>query len=118
LEKRFKTLELVETLTDHSGFIYSLKCLSNQKFISSSGDKSVKIWQKSEKNTFESVTITVNSSQVSSISVLSNLIIGGEINGKINIWNESSFELISNFSAHKGAIWRLVSINNESLAHQ
>jgi WD40 repeat protein len=111
-----QTLELVETLSDHFGVIYSLKCLSNQKFISSSLDQTVKIWQKTEKNTFECVKTINHDSQVTSISVLNNFIISGEIKGKINIWNKSSFELLSNLSGHIDTIWYLVSLNNKSFA--
>ena len=54
--------------------------------------------------------------QVLSLFFLKNYIICGEIKGKINIWNESSFELISNFSGHIDTIWGLVSLNNQSFA--
>jgi len=111
-----QTIELVETLSERFGFIYSLKCLSDQKFISSSSDKTVKIWQKSEKNTFECIKTIYHDSQVFSLSILNNLIISGESKGKINIWNESSFELISNFSGHNEGIWFMVSLNNQSFA--
>jgi len=103
-----QTIELVETLSDHFGAIYALKCLSNQKFISSFSDKTVRIWQKSEKNNFECIKTIYHDSQVVSLSFLNNLIISGESEGKINIWNESSFELISNFSGHNEGIWSLI----------
>jgi WD40 repeat protein len=112
-KKSVQTLELVETLSDHFGAIYSLKCQNDQKFISSSQDKTVKIWQKTDKNTFECVKKINHYSQVISLTVLNNLIISGESDGKINIWDES---FIDNFSAHNGAIWYLVSIDNQSFA--
>jgi WD40 repeat protein len=115
-EKKNQSLKLVAQLTDHKGIIFSLECLKNQSIISSSADKTVKIWKRSDKNYFESVETLEHNDQVTSLTVLSDFIISGEYNGKINVWNESSLELLGNFSSHNNIVWSLVNLNNQSFA--
>jgi WD40 repeat protein len=115
-KKNNQTLKLVTTLTDHFGPIYTLKCLSNHRFISSSGDFTVKIWQNSDLNKYQCVKTLNHITQVVSLIILNNLLISGDDERKIYIWNMSSFELLSSFRGHEGAIWSLISLNKKSFA--
>ncbi len=115
-KKTNQTLELITTIKDHKGVIFGLECLKTQSFFSSSADQTVKFWKKSVDNSFECVKTIDHSNQVTALTVLKSFFITGEFDGRLNIFNQSSFDLIERFIAHDGIVWCLVSLNNQSFA--
>ncbi len=98
--------KLTEMLRSHCGSINSL-IIHQEKIVSASSDKSIKIWSKYELSIEESAA---HSQGIKSICILNDgLIVTGSFDYTIKIWkpNNQTLDLIQTIKAHYGNIFSL-----------
>ena len=85
------SFECITVLRDHTDSVESLIVYQNRHLISISHDKMILIWD--IYNSFKRITTTQTSAKLYSLTLSSNLLITGNENGSIQIWDINSIEI-------------------------
>lgn len=104
--------QVVKTLEGHSNSVYELKAINSERFISCSGDKTLKIW----KSTGEFVqTLKGHTASVNAIAILSNRnIVSGSSDKTMKFWKPDGFCFAI---THVGdAVWSLLELRDGRIA--
>jgi WD40 repeat protein len=88
----------VTTLTEHKKEVRALILLKNNSLVSGSFDKTIKVWNQKNENSFECVATLNQISEVWSLAISGkSLLVSGHEDGTIKIRNQTSFVLLQNF---------------------
>ena len=98
----------VRTLTGHSGFITSLKTLTNDRLASCSFDKTIKIWNMRNFKCIQ--TLKGHSQAVSCSAFISSLnyLITGSYDTSIKIWSLDDFKCVKTLKGHTYVVFNLI----------
>ena len=111
-------ITLNKTLTAHKGFVYSIKKISENIFVSSSSDGTMKFWDINEGNCITS--LSTKGEWIYSLCVFdSEKLISGLSNGDINIWNISEIDKpfnIETVHGHSLSVTKIIKISKSTIA--
>jgi len=111
------SLKWLTTLTGHSFYVNALVVLKNNSLVSGSEDKTIKIWNQINETWFECVNTLKQARSIFSLTAYKTvLLISCDIDGKIYIWNQTSFQFIQKIVAHSARISSIIVLDNGNLA--
>lgn len=110
----FKCLDI---LTGHKGAVSYLTLLDDGKLLSSSDDKTLKVWSKNKKSYQNKITIKGHSDSILKVIQLSkDRIASCSSDTSIKIWNKSSnYSLITTLKGHVGPVSSIIQLKNKEL---
>ena len=108
-----KTGKCLKTLNNHKDRVTNILIIPNNKFISASNDKTIKIW---DLNSYECFNTLTSESRVYSLCLISdNEIACGCDDGSINIWNLNNLAKVKSLKAHDSWISYLLLFDKTKL---
>jgi WD40 repeat protein len=104
-------------LTEHKKDVLALILLKNNSLVSGSSDKTIKVWNQKNENTFECIATLNHDSGVLSLTISgSSLLVSGHGDGTIQIRNQTSFVLLQTLKGHSLWDYSIILLNNGNLA--
>jgi WD40 repeat protein len=105
----------IRYINSHTSAIYALTILSNDDFVSGSGDigeNTIRVWNSNDGTC--KLNITIQSYEVRALTTLSNddIVSGGDGDYKIRVWNSTDGTLKFTLSSHEGNILNLATLSN------
>ena len=109
------TCKLIKTLEDHTGWITCLVLLNDGTLVSSSTDRTIKLWNILTGNVIKTLANGHNH-WINCLTVLNNgILVSGSLDKTIKLWNTHTGEVIKTLQGHTGWITCLnVLPNNNS----
>lgn len=106
----------IDTLTGHKSPVSYLTLLDNGKLLSSSDDKTIKIWKKTQKSFQYEATIKGHSHSIMKVIQLSkDRIASCSLDKTIKIWKKSNYSLITTLKGHSGSVTSIIQLKNKEI---